>query len=322
MAEPNHRPREEVLADAIGVLTEAARLRRPVLQRTESGAWQPDPTRTEQADWAEFVSEALAGAAANVRGVAAILAGRPGSWEADGVRSLLLATVGHDEAHLYEHRTEPLRVVAPVEQILADHGLDELYEALHVAVDVREVEALGAVEDDSAYLWCYERSATGEFVSSDPQAPPWSIEAWRDDRVAEGYRPEQIAKLERTVLTSPLTQSVYIAKSPQARAAVQRLDAQRTTIADAFRRRHEALDEQRREDQASYGKALAEAIRERAASLYPGVAVEVDATDNPIGDLATDVGGSKGPAVRLVEYARKHTRWPRSDPGLEGRRAP
>jgi excisionase family DNA binding protein len=42
------------------------------------------------------------------RDLEAILAGRPGSWEADGVRKLLTGTVGCDEQQLHEHRTEPV----------------------------------------------------------------------------------------------------------------------------------------------------------------------------------------------------------------------
>src|SRR5262245_33015754 len=43
---------------------------------------------------------AVAGAAANVGSVDRALEGRPGSWEAGAVRSLLLSTVGEDPAEL------------------------------------------------------------------------------------------------------------------------------------------------------------------------------------------------------------------------------
>src|SRR4051812_25004805 len=88
-------PRAQLLAEAIRVLTAAARLTRPVLERDEQASetegtpvWA-DSGRTEPDDWAEFVSQALAGAAANVGGVETALAGRPGSWEADFTRQLL-----------------------------------------------------------------------------------------------------------------------------------------------------------------------------------------------------------------------------------------
>ena len=109
---------DEVLADAIRVLTDAARLRRPVLQQSTDGGWEPHP-RAEPADWAEFITLAVDGAAANVGSVDRALEGRPGSWEADAVRSLLLATVGDYPGELLRHRTEPIRVVLRPAEILA-----------------------------------------------------------------------------------------------------------------------------------------------------------------------------------------------------------
>lgn len=126
------RPIVDVLADAVRVLTEAA--------RTSS-------------DWAEFVTLALAGAAANVGSVEAALAGRPGSWEADGVRSLLTSTVGYDEQYLLEHRTEPVRVVLYVDEILYDLDIGLAYDdaarqlAARPATTDAENDALGELED-------------------------------------------------------------------------------------------------------------------------------------------------------------------------------
>ena len=111
---------DEVLADAIRVLTEAARLRRPVMQQNAGGGWEPHPLHTEPADWAEFVTLAAAGAAANIGSIDRTLEGRPGSWEADAVRGMLLATVGEDPAELLRHRTEPIRVVLRPAEILSD----------------------------------------------------------------------------------------------------------------------------------------------------------------------------------------------------------
>lgn len=115
------RPYEQVLADAVRVMTEAARL-----------TWSSDDpdggTVTRPADWAEFVAQTLAGAAANVGGIEQALAGRPGSWEADYVRNLLSSTVGHDEDQLLEHRTEPLVVEVIVDEILVDLGVWKAYD--------------------------------------------------------------------------------------------------------------------------------------------------------------------------------------------------
>jgi transcriptional regulator with XRE-family HTH domain len=85
------RPYDEVLHDAINVLTEASRLTNQTMRRTSSGQWEPDPDPRAAVpiDWAAFVTEALAGAAANAGGIDTILAGRPGSWEASVVGEAL-----------------------------------------------------------------------------------------------------------------------------------------------------------------------------------------------------------------------------------------
>jgi hypothetical protein len=106
---------------AVNVLTAAARLH-------WAGTDPDGQPVTGAVDWAEFVSLALAGAAANIGGIEAILAGRPGSWEADSVRNLLVSTVGYDGEYLLEHRTEPIVVTLFVDEILNDQGVWESYE--------------------------------------------------------------------------------------------------------------------------------------------------------------------------------------------------
>ena len=104
------RPYDEVLHDAIAALTEAAHLTNQPMRQNSSGQWEadPDPRAALPIDWAEFVTHALAGAAANIGGTEQILAGRPGSWEAERVRQTLQSTVGADDEHLLQHRTEPV----------------------------------------------------------------------------------------------------------------------------------------------------------------------------------------------------------------------
>jgi hypothetical protein len=123
---------DEVLADAVRALTEAARL---------NGA----------GDWAEFVTQALAGAAANIGSTEGALAGRPGSWEADGVRSLLASTVGWNDEWLLEHRTEPVRVTLFIDEILvaneaAYRPYDDAQQQL-AARPAADEEALDAIAD-------------------------------------------------------------------------------------------------------------------------------------------------------------------------------
>lgn len=148
-------PREQLLAEAIRTLTAAARLTRPVLQLDEQASaaeGRPvyrDGGRREPEDWAEFVAQSLAGAAANVGSVEGALAGRPGSWEADAVRRLLTGTVGHDGEYLLERRTEPVDVTVFVEEILFDLGADEAYGQANDEIDRRwKASGLDDVPDD------------------------------------------------------------------------------------------------------------------------------------------------------------------------------
>ena len=128
------RPYDEVLHDAISVLTDATRLTNQPMRQASPGRWEadPDPRAALPIDWAEFVTLALAGAAANVGSTEQILAGRPGSWEAERVRETLQSTVADDQ-DLLRHRTEPVVVDLWVESILRDAN-DTTYD------DYREAE--------------------------------------------------------------------------------------------------------------------------------------------------------------------------------------
>jgi transcriptional regulator with XRE-family HTH domain len=150
---PSPRPHDEVLADAIRILTEAARLTNTPMRQTSSGTWEPNPTGIPQPiDWAEFVTLALAGAAANIGSIHRILAGRPGSWEAARVRRVLESTVGVDEESLWEHRTERVQVHLHVENILRDTGDESLneYEAAESElIDRREATYQAALDNNA-----------------------------------------------------------------------------------------------------------------------------------------------------------------------------
>lgn len=144
-AAPDHRSQplnatayEQLLGDAVTVLTAAARL-------TWTGYRQDGTATTRPCDWAEFVSLALAGAAANIGSIDSILAGRPGSWEADAVRTLLTATVGHDEQQLLTHRTEPIVVNINVDDMMVDLGAWQAYDDASDALQ-RQYDALGLAD--------------------------------------------------------------------------------------------------------------------------------------------------------------------------------
>lgn len=139
------RPFEQVLADAVAVLTEAARL-------TWTGADGDGQSLTVTSDWAEFVTLALAGAAANVGGIEEALAGRPGSWEADHVRNLLTSTVGEDEQQLLDHRTEPVVVDVFVDEIMVDLGMWKAYDDAQQELTRRYADCTTATTAESPGL--------------------------------------------------------------------------------------------------------------------------------------------------------------------------
>ncbi|MDF0532287.1 hypothetical protein P0W64_21260 [Tsukamurella sp. 8F] len=153
------RPYEVVYADTVRVLTEAARLTWPARRFIPDAGWVTDPDATpEPIDWAQFVAHALTAAAANVGGLDRALAGRPGSWEADGVRGLVTGTGGDD---LAGRRTEPLQIVINPDQVLADLGYLAVYDA----------SAQALVDERRQHVWVYTAVAEG-WVPDSPDAPP------------------------------------------------------------------------------------------------------------------------------------------------------
>lgn len=148
------------VADLVAALTAVARLSRPVLERDEtatSEAGQPafrDTGLQQPEDVADLVAHALASAAANVGGIERLLAGRPGSWEADLIRQLVAGTVGWDAEHLAEYRTEPLRFDIDIEGLLFEAGLEDAYNAARLEIDSRwrqqPADPDGNIEQSSA----------------------------------------------------------------------------------------------------------------------------------------------------------------------------
>jgi hypothetical protein len=149
LADPTSGQRgyDAVLAHTVRVLTEAARRR---ITRGHGSEQQ------DQADFADFLADALAGTAANLGGIEQLLAGRSGSWEANYVRQLLVGTVGEDEAYLFEHRTEPLVIRVHADDILNELGFWPLYDDADTELNRREAAILtrhddgGPIEDYDA----------------------------------------------------------------------------------------------------------------------------------------------------------------------------
>jgi hypothetical protein len=79
---------------------------------------------------------------ANIGGTEAILAGRPGSWEAERVRQVLQSTVGGNDEYLWSHRTEPITITINVASILDYGPAQQQYETAEADIE-RQRETLG-----------------------------------------------------------------------------------------------------------------------------------------------------------------------------------
>ena len=316
---PGHR---ELLGRAVEVLTAAVRWERPTVRQNDQGKWEPDPDRTDRSDWAEFVSLALAGAAANAGGIEAALAGRPGSWEADGVRQLLQSTVDDDEAHLWEHRTEPLQLTLYVDELLTDVDYDLVRAHEDAATELqRRYEAAERADpepDYERYCWSYDRTEAGDFVARDPAAPAWSWQAWR----AQPKRVENddySAMIEEAVRSGQqfAPTSFSIAKSQEDAEDLWRLEDERDARLQPIAELENRLETLRLEELRSYGQALKSRIEDLAREV-PGLAVPVQVdvdveTFRSGSDRDIDEAGSL--EDRLLSQALQDTPTPSSLPG-------
>ena len=175
------------IADAIAALTTAARRERTI------GAGTPNE-HTEPVDFGEIACHVITAVAANVGGVEALLAGRPGSWEADYVRQIVQSTAGDDDTELMRYRTEPVRIEVDVEAVFYDFGLTDLYD--------RDVDELGnrlkAADDDlfEAYATAEERTRIEKIRAAMPDGS-----GINDDALVEVYATAEertrVEKMER-----------------------------------------------------------------------------------------------------------------------------
>jgi transcriptional regulator with XRE-family HTH domain len=248
------RPYDEVLHDAINVLTEASRLTNQTMRQTSSGQWEPDPDPRAAVpiDWAAFVTEALVGAAANAGGIDTILAGRPGSWEASLVGDALRAAVGHDEWDLWRHRTDPVTVVLHPERILFDSDASNEFEEMDAAegeITRRE----NAIRPGHVYSG-----------AADPQRLQWAIDLGYEVRAGHPPPPPTREELEAMIAAADAHPTPF---SPEEQAEEDALEA-----LGALRDR---LVAQRRADLAEYGDRLADAVRTQLAALTLPVPVTV-----------------------------------------------
>jgi hypothetical protein len=126
----------EAHAAAVTALTAAARLR------------HPDGDRI---DFADLLASALASAAVNVGGADALIAGRPGSWEAAKVFELVTGTIGWDGSEGLRYRTEPIVVRVCVAEVAElDYGLPGMD---HAVAAVEEAHADLPEDEQDAAQW-------------------------------------------------------------------------------------------------------------------------------------------------------------------------
>ena len=73
-------------------------------------------------DFGGWLAGILAAAAAQMGSTEALLASRPGSWEAAAIREFLHSTVGYDDEDLNTYRREPAQVAVPKRPRRAIHA--------------------------------------------------------------------------------------------------------------------------------------------------------------------------------------------------------
>lgn len=234
------------IADAIAALTTAARRERT------TGAGTPNE-HTEPVDFGEIACHVITAVAANVGGVEALLAGRPGSWEADYVRQIVQSTAGDDDTELMRYRTEPVRIEVDVEAVFYEFGLTDLYD--------RDVDELGnrlKAADDAlfeAYATAEERTRIKKIRAAMPDGS-----GINDDALVEVYATAE----ERTRVEK------------MERARVEKICATRTDGVDpdvvAWVVRSESLEEEMR--------AIAKAIIQRAVAADAPLVAALTAAEN------------------------------------------
>lgn len=291
------RPYDEVLHDAVSVLTEASRLTNQPMRQTSSGQFEadPDPRAALRIDWAAFVTEALAGAAANAGGIDTILAGRPGSWEAAVVGDVLRAAAGHDEWDLWRHRTEPVTIVLNPERILFDHDASNDFEEMDAAegeITRRE----NAIRPGHVY--------SGD---AEPQSLQWAVDLGYEVRAGRPPEPPTQEELEAMIAVADADPTSL---SPQEQAEEEALEALGVL--------RDRLAQEQRADLAAYGERLADAVRTQLVALQLPVPVTVTVDLDTPWDQAPQTraeGWTTGAVDTAIAAAIAATPTPDSGPG-------
>lgn len=293
------RTYDEILNDAVRVLTEAARLTNQPVRQKSDGSWEPDPHADPLAiDWAAFVTDALAGAAANIGGIDAILAGRPGSWEAAVVGDALRAAVGHDEWDLWRHRTEPVAVVLHPERLLFDNDASNWFNEVDNAE--AEIQRRETAITGPGIIYTYGR-----------ELDPRTLQRATDEgiEIRQGHPPplptaEEIEAWQRAEREKPTPATPEEEAEEAALAALENL--------------RDAVDAQRRAELIAYGERAAAAVRTGLAALKLPVPVSVTVDVDTPWDKAPDspaLGWTASPIDNAIAAAVAATPLPDELPG-------
>ncbi|MGM7669288.1 hypothetical protein [Microbacterium sp. A93] len=173
---------------AIEALTAAASSTRVI------GRGTPNEHR-EPVDLAEIVCQVITTVAANAGGIETLLAGRPGSWEADYVRQIVYSTAGHEDADLLRFRTGPVRLVVDFEGTFYDFGL----------------EGMWGQERDKAIKHEQDDSLTEEQIVEASARVDAIYELWDRDQAA--YREAYTATVRQVLTARGLTCGVEVTET-------------------------------------------------------------------------------------------------------------
>ncbi|KJL40865.1 hypothetical protein RR49_00368 [Microbacterium ginsengisoli] len=249
-------PEPDPVADAIAALTTAARQTRVRGAGTEHAAVEP-------VDFGEIACHVITTVAANLGGVDELLAGRPGSWEADYVRQIVQSTAGDDPDELLRYRTEPVRLAFDAADVFYDLGLSDLYEQATAELGSRE----DALDEElfNAVATPEERARIADIQAAMP-ADVFGVDEQDRDRVLALMQ-------EAQSITGAVIERAESTGEPQA-AALASARAATATVEELWQ-----------QDLAAYTAAYLAAARRYFTDR--GVTCEVELTTTPTGEPAT-----------------------------------
>jgi len=108
------------------VMDEKDPVQRAIAALTDAALAATDNGGRERPDFGEIVCRVITHVAANLGSLDALLAGRPGSWEADLVRQIVEST--SPEQELLSWRTIPVELILNPEEVLWELGVGQMYD--------------------------------------------------------------------------------------------------------------------------------------------------------------------------------------------------